>query len=274
MKVNGHTARIIPVPRVLESTGMYRKFLVLLLLVSLSACSSSEQSNTLTVFAAASLTESFTELAAAFEAAHPAVEVSLNFAGSNTLRAQIESGARADVYASADTREMNALIQVGLVNAEEESIFLHNQLVLITPESNPASITSLDNLSRLGLKVVLAAEEVPVGRYTRLMLENVGADFATRVLANVVSNETTVKQVVAKIQLGEADAGIVYRSDAVAAPELPVFEIPAAINVLADYPIALLKDAPNPELAKEFVAFVLSQEGQAILQKWGFAPKQ
>ena len=112
-------------------------------------------------------------------------------------------------------------------------------------------------------------------RYARQILDNAGADFKAQVLANVVSNEADVKQVLAKVQLGEADAGnSVYASDAVAAPELPVIEIPTEWNVLAKYPIAVLKDAPQPKLADEFVAFVLSSAGQSILQKWGFSPAQ
>ena len=226
----------------------------------------------LTVFAAASLTGAFREMAAAFEATRPGVDVALNFAGSNTLRAQIEQGARADVFASANAREMDALVEIGLVNVEEKTVFLTNRLVVVTPAGNPAGISTLEELARPGLKLVLAAEEVPAGRYARRMLENAGADFKAQVLANVVSNETTVKQVVAKVQLGEADAGIVYASDAVAAPELPVIEIPAEWNVLAEYPIAPLIHAPHPELAEEFIAFALSAEGQVILKKWGFTP--
>ena len=122
---------------------------------------------------------------------------------------------------------------------------------------------------------MLAAEEVPVGNYARQALDQMngqlGTDFKERVLANVVSNEDNVKQVVAKVQLGEADAGIVYTSDAVAAPELKTIEIPAELNVIAEYPIAPLAASTNPDLAQEFVDYVLSPEGQAILQKWGFA---
>jgi len=248
---------------------------LLIILVLLSACASNDPkiaSVKLTVFAAASLTESFSEIATAFEASHPGVDVSFNFAGSNTLRAQIEQGAQADVFASANTNEMDALVTDGL--ADMPRIFLTNRLVIITPANNPANLSTADDLARADLKLVLAAEEVPVGRYARLMLDNVGAGFKTQVLTNVVSNENSVKQVVAKVQLGEADAGIVYASDAVAAPGLPVIEIPVEWSVLAEYPIAALKDAPQPELAAEFVAFVLSSEGQAILQKWGFTPKQ
>jgi molybdate transport system substrate-binding protein len=250
---------------------------LILTLILLSACASNAPqpaSAKLTVFAAASLTESFGEIATAFETSHPGVDVTLNFAGSNTLRAQIDQGAQADVFASANTKEMDALVSSGLVVEGVPQTFLTNRLVVITPTENPAGISTFDDLARPGLKLVLAAEDVPVGRYARQMLDNAGADFKTKVLANVVSNEADVKQVLAKVQLGEADAGIVYASDAVAAPELPVIEIPAEWNVLAKYPIAALKDAPQPKLADEFVAFVLSSDGQSILQKWGFSPAQ
>jgi molybdate transport system substrate-binding protein len=250
---------------------------LILTLILLSACASNAPqpaSAKLTVFAAASLTESFGEIATAFETSHPGVDVTLNFAGSNTLRAQIDQGAQADVFASANTKEMDALVSSGLVVEGVPQTFLTNRLVVITPTENPAGISTFDDLARPGLKLVLAAEDVPVGRYARQMLDNAGADFKTKVLANVVSNEADVKQVLAKVQLGEADAGIVYASDAVAAPELPVIEIPTEWNVLAKYPIAVLKDAPQPKLADEFVAFVLSSDGQSILQKWGFSPAQ
>jgi molybdate transport system substrate-binding protein len=256
---------------------------LILTLILLSACATnaprsapviSSPQGKLTVFAAASLTESFGEIATTFKAEHPGVDVTLNFAGSNTLRAQIEQGAQADVFASANTKEMDTLVNSGLVAKDASQTFLTNRLVVITPADNPAKLTTFDELSRPGLKLVLAAEDVPVGRYARQMLDNAGADFKAKVLANVVSNETDVKQVVAKVQLGEADAGIVYASDAVAAPELPVIEIPSKWNVLAKYPIAVLKNAPQPKLAGEFVAFVLSADGQAILKKWGFSPAQ
>ena len=249
---------------------------LILTLVLLSACASNDPQpapETVTVFAAASLTEAFSEITTAFEASHPGVDMSLSFAGSNTLRAQIEQGAGADVFASANTKEMDALVTSGLVTEGAPQPFLTNRLVVITPADNPAKLSNFNELARPGLKLVLATEEVPVGRYARQMLENAGADFKARVLANVVSNETDVKQVLAKVQLGEADAGIVYESDAVAAPELPVIDVPAEWNVLAKYPIAALKHAPHPDLANEFVAFVLSPDGQAILKKWGFSPR-
>jgi molybdate transport system substrate-binding protein len=254
---------------------------LILTLALVSACDSnapqpasaqSAPQTTLTVFAAASLTEAFSEIATAFEATHPGVDVTLNFAGSNTLRAQIEQGAQADVFASANIKEMDSLVKIGLVNVDKNIVFLTNRLVVITPEDNPAGLATFEELARSDLKLVLAAEEVPVGRYARLVLDNVGPEFKAHALANVVSNETTVKQVVAKVQLGEADAGVVYASDAVAAPELPVIEIPPEFNVLAEYPIAPLTKAPHPQLADVFVAFVLAPEGQVLLQKWGFSP--
>ena len=226
----------------------------------------------LIIYAAASLSEAFGEIAHTFNTLHPGVDLAFNLAGSNTLRAQIEQGAMADVFASANSKEMDELVAHGFVGQNEPLIFLTNKLVVITPAGNPARISALADLVRSGTKLVVATEDVPVGRYSRLMLDNVGAEFKALVLANAVSNETTVKQVVAKILLGEADAGIVYSSDVLAAPDLNVIEIPVEFNVLAEYPIAPLADSPNPELARQFVAFVLSPDGQDILYKWGFTP--
>jgi molybdate transport system substrate-binding protein len=149
-------------------------------------------------------------------------------------------------------------------------------LVVIVPQDNPAEIESLADLARPGVKLVLTAEEVPVGRYARQALDNLnghlGADFAVSVLANVVSNEDNVKQVVAKVSLGEADAGIVYSTDAMAVPSLPTISIDDPYNVTAAYPLAVLTAAPQPELAEQFAAFVLSSEGRAILASFGFLP--
>jgi molybdate transport system substrate-binding protein len=237
---------------------------------------SAPEPRTLTVYAAASLTGAFGEIGKAFEAAHPGVTVAFNFAGSQTLRAQIEQGAPADVFASANNTEMNTLVTDKKVQDGTPQIFLTNLLVVILPAKNPAGIMSLPDLSKPGLKLVLAADTVPVGKYARQVLENLdntlGADYKSRVLVNVVSNETDVKQVVAKVQLGEADAGIAYVSDAVAAPELQKIDIPADVNVIAKYPIAPLVDSANADLAADFIAYVLSADGQVTLKKWGFTP--
>jgi len=258
---------------------MKRALIILLFFVFssllFSACAGNlTVSKTLTVYAAASLTDAFTEIGKAFETEHPDVTVVFNFGGSQNLRTQIEQGAPADVFASANTKEMDTLVAKDFVNAEAPKIFLTNQLVVILPKDNPAGIKSLEDLSRPGFKIVLAAEEVPAGRYARQALENLnsmfGADYKDKVLANVVSNEDNIRQAVTKVQLSEADASIVYVSDVVAVPELQKIEIPADVNVLAEYPIAPLIESGNPELANQFIIFVVSSKGQSILKKWGF----
>jgi molybdate transport system substrate-binding protein len=245
----------------------------------LGACRSTEgvaAPRTLTVYAAASLTEAFTELGQAFETAHPGVSIAFNFGGSQNLRTQIEQGAPADVFASANMAEMETLIEQNAIEAGTPRVFLTNRLIVILPKDNPAGIRTLEELSRPGLKLVLAAEEVPAGRYARQVLRNLnafyGEGYRERVLANVVSNEDNIRQAVTKVQLGEADASIVYVSDAVAMPELQEIEIPAQVNVIAEYPIAPLARSAHRDLAIEFVSYVLSAEGQATLKKWGFTP--
>ncbi len=236
------------------------------------------EAKTLTVFAAASLTESFKAIAEEFEAHHPGLELLLNLAGSQSLRLQIEQGARADIFASANQQHAEALLAANLI--ETPLIFAHNQLVVIAPAANPASIESLADLTQPGLKLILAGPCVPVGRYARRSLEKLDhnpvlrPDFSARVLANLVSEEDNVKGVMAKVRLGEADAGIVYVSDvtpAIAA-DLAVIAIPPEFNVVAHYPIARLSDSAAPELAQQFVDFVFSPRGQAILAEYGFLP--
>ena len=231
---------------------------------------------TLHVFAAASLTDAFTEIGRNFETANHGTTIAFNFAGSQALRIQIEEGAPADIFASANQTEMEALIADSLIAQGAPQQFLNNQLVVILPANNPAGLEKLEDIAKPGIKLVVAAEEVPVGKYARQALDNMnsqfGSDFKDRVLANVVSNEDNVKQVVTKVQLGEADAGIVYTSDAVAATALRTIKIPADLNVIAKYPIAPLTRSENAGLAKAFIAYVLSADGQDVLQNWGFAP--
>lgn len=260
---------------------LYVLFLFTLLLAGCAPATtpiSAPEPRTLNVFAAASLTDAFTEIGKNFEASNPSVTVTFNFAGSQALRTQIEEGAPADVFASANKTEMDELVTGGHIADEIAQVFLNNKLVVILPANNPAGVTKLQDLANSGIKLVLAAEEVPVGKYARQALDvmngQFGSDFKDKVLANVVSNEDNVKQVVAKVQLGEADAGIVYTSDAVAASELKTIEIPAELNMIAEYPIAKLTKSANPDLADAFIAYVLSQNGQTVLQKWGFAPPE
>jgi molybdate transport system substrate-binding protein len=233
----------------------------------------SEQ-HTLVVFAAASLTDAFGEIGHAFESLHPGLTVRFNFAGSQALRTQIEQGALADVFASANSKEMDALVTGGFIARDTPQIFLTNHLVVILPAANPSGLEKLEDLSNPEIKLVLAAEDVPVGKYARQALDKMNAqfgnDFKDTVLSNVVSNEDNVKQVVIKVQLGEADAGIVYASDVAAASDVKSIPIPPDLNVIAEYPIAVLTESPLPDLASEFIEYVFSPEGQMILDKWGF----
>lgn len=258
-------------------------YLLMILALLLTGCASptpavASEPRTLTVFAAASLTDAFTEIGKNFEVANPGVTVTFNFAGSQALRTQIEEGAPADIFASANKTEMDALVTVAHVQQGTAQIFLNNKLVVILPADNAAGLTKLEDLANSGIKLVLAAEEVPIGKYARQALEQMnsqfGSDFEDKVLANVVSNEDNVKQVVAKVQLGEADAGIVYTSDAVAAPDLKTIDIPNELNVIAEYPMAPVVNSANADLATAFINYVLSPDGQSVLQKWGFAPPE
>ena len=259
----------------------YLFFLLVLFLVGCIpavTATSVPEPRTLIVFAAASLTDAFTELGKNFETANPGVTITFNFAGSQALRTQIEEGAPADVFASANQTEMATLVTGGHVAEGTPQVFLSNRLVVILPAENTAALTKLQDLAKPGIKLVLAAEEVPVGKYARQALDKMngqfGSDFKDKVLTNVVSNEDNVKQVVAKVQLGEADTGLVYTSDAVAATELKTIEIPAELNVIAEYPIATLTQSTNADLADAFIAYILSADGQIILEKWGFAPPE
>jgi len=249
------------------------------LLLALAAGSHASAPRTLTVFAAASLQDAFTALGDSLERARPGLTVACNFAGSQTLALQIAQGAPADVFASADERWMATMKDSGFV-AGAPAVFAHNQLIVIVPAANRAHVMRLDDLARRGVKVVLAADAVPVGRYTRMALAKLartpgfGADFPARVTANVVSDEESVKAVVTKVRLGEADAGVVYGSDvtpAVAA-DVRTIGIPPAANVIADYPIAVLARAPDPDDARAFVALVRSRTGQRVLAAAGFTP--
>lgn len=228
--------------------------------------------NDLVVFAAASLKDAFGELAKRFEAEHPGEKVVINFAGSQELRAQIEHGARADVFASADMRHMMALASAKLV--AKERIFARNAPVVVVPSSNPAGLARFDDLPK-AKRLVVGAAEVPIGGYTVEILRNagdrLGADFARRVEANIVSRELNVRQILAKVALGEADAGFVYRTDVAAASgKVRSIEIPAELNVIADYPIAVTAGSRRPEAAKAWIDLVLSETGQSLLEAAGF----
>lgn len=216
----------------------------------------------LTVFAASSLREAFSELGQQFEAQHKGVRVALQFAGSQELRVQLDNGAAADVFASADEKQMALVVAL----APRPRIFARNQPVLIVPRDNPAGLRVFADLPK-ARRIVLGATEVPIGAYSDRILAAAHLDLGGR----VVSRELNVRQVMAKVELGEADAAIVYRTDA-ARGEVRVIPIPPELNVTALYPIAVLAHAHEPLLAAQFVDLVRSPAGSATLSRFGFAP--
>lgn len=237
---------------------------------------------TLTIFAAASLTDAFETMGERFASAHEDdVSLVFNFGGSSTLAAQLRAGAPADVFASANPQQMDGALEVGDVVAPALD-FAHNRLVIAVPAGNPAGIRSVADLAQPGLLLVLAAPEVPVRVYTDEMLARLaadpayGAEYRQAVLDNVVSEEANVRQVAAKIAFGEADAGLVYASDITPdlAPRVDMIPVPERYNVLATYPIAVTAGSEQPDLAEQFVTYVLSAEGQAVLEASGFVSVQ
>jgi molybdate transport system substrate-binding protein len=233
----------------------------------------------LTVFAAASLVDAFGVIETDLEGQYPGLDIVLETAGSQTLVTQLTEGADADVLATANASTMTDAIDAGLINGEPV-VFTGNRLVIVAPEDNPAGITTLDDLAGDDLHLVVAGADVPVGAYSRNVLCAYGASgdasdgFLEAVTNNIVSEEVDVRSVLAKVQLGEADAGLVYASDAVASElagtPLTVIEFPDALNASAAYPIAPVAGG-NTELARAFISYVLGDAGQATLNAYGFA---
>lgn len=259
---------------------------ILLCTLFLAACGSTTTSTTstvtptpspitLNVFAAASLTGSFTAIAAKYQQAHPNVVIKLNFAGSQILEQQIANGAAADVFASADLANMTKVSDAGLVGVSQ--VFAKNRLTVITPASNPGHINTLHDLANKGVKVDIAAPTVPAGKYSLQVLAKMalspqyGPAYVKAVKANFVSLETDVKAVVTKVQLGEVDAGYVYVTDAaVAKDKVTMIPIPDIYNVIAQYPIAVTKGSTHAGDAQAFMQYILSKDGQDVLQQYGF----
>lgn len=229
-----------------------------------SAPTTESVSGDLTVFAAASLTAAFTEIGDAFMVEFPDSTVTFNFAASSELVTQIDEGAPADVYASADLSNMTKLTDAG-GNASEPVVFATNVAAIIVAAGNPQGITGVADLANDDLIVVQCAPEVPCGKYATQVFENAGVTVTPKSL------EENVKAVVTKVVLGEADAGIVYVTDVTAADaDAEGVEIPADVNVAAEYPIATVAQAPNPEAAQAFIDFVLGAQGRKILASYGF----
>jgi molybdate transport system substrate-binding protein len=242
-------------------------------LFCLTACKSTDvvEEDELVVFAATSLRDAFTSIGASWRSAHPGVALTFNFAGTQELRTQLEQGASADVFASADQRHMDELVKGGRVTAPV--LLARNEPVIVVAKEAAQTIKALSDLPRAS-RLVIGAPEVPIGRYTLQVLDkaagSLDASFRADVESKIVSRELNVRQVLNKVKLGEADAGFVYRSDALSAPELTVIAIPIELNVIAEYPIAVLSDAKHPKLSQAWLALVRSQEGQRALERAGF----
>ena len=219
---------------------------------------------TVVVFAAASLTETFTTLGKAFEAARPGVTVRFNFGGSSALAQQITQGAPADVFAAASPATMKTITDANLA-AGQPRTFVRNRLEIAVPPDNPGKVTGLADLAKPDLKVVLCAEQVPCGAAAKKALDAAGLDVTP------VSQEQDVKAALTKVQLGEADAALVYRTDVkAAAGKVTGIDFPESAKAVNDYPIAALAEAPQPDLARQFVQLVLSDQGKAAFTQAGF----
>lgn len=227
----------------------------------------------LSVFAASSLTDAFDELARGFERAHPAIDVQLSFAGSQVLRLQIEQGARADVFASADAAHVRALRDAGHVVRAQA--LARGGLCVIVPADNPARIERFEQLGAAS-RIVIAGEQVPLGRYTQTLFERaraqLGPAFTDTVQRRVVSLESNARLVRAKVELGEADAAIVYRSDALDARGVRAIAVPEALDVQARYEIAALAHSRAGDAARDFIAYARSAAGADVLARHGFVP--
>lgn len=245
------------------------KALLLVLTISMLACggtpatsSTSSSPSTLTAFAAASLQPAFDKIARELQTSRN-VTTTFSYAGTQTLTTQLQQGAPADVFASADTAHMTTVQNAGLLSRSSK-IFAHNRLEIAVAKANPKGIHSLADLSRSGLVVVLADASVPAGKYAQQALKQ------ANVTIHPASFELQVTGVLTKVALGEADAGIVYVSDIATSGKVDGVAIPDSQNVVADYPIAVLKSAPNVAGAQAFIDLVLSPDGQAILRAAGF----
>jgi len=250
-------------------------------MILVSSAAFAEEPKELTVFTAASLTGAFGEIGQVYEN-ETGLSVAFNFDGSQALRTQLENGAYADVFASANKKQMNAIMNEGLMNNSSIIIFAKNKLSLIIPKDNPAKIGNISDLAKPGLKIIMGTKDVPVGDYALQIISKLGndsaygSDFKTKVIANVISQETNVNYVVTKVALGEADVGFAYVSDVSEdlASKLNKVDIPNEYNIIAEYPIGVLKDTKYPLQSQDFIDFVTSDQGKAILEKYGFSERE
>ena len=258
-----------------------KRILGVMLAVLLLAVSAgyAQESKELTVFTAASLTGAFGEIGQMYKN-ETGISVAFNFDGSQALRTQMENGAYADVFVSANQKQMKATEKDGLMNNSSVVIFTKNKLSLIVPKGNPARIINLSDLAKPGLKIVMGTRDVPVGDYALQIISKLGndsaygPDYKTKVLANVISQETNVNYVVTKVALGEADAGFAYVSDITKnlTSKVDKIDIPDEYNVVAQYPMGILLESKYPVESREFMSLVMSDKGKAVLERYGFAP--
>ena len=256
--------------------------LLVSVLAGLTSCgggsaSGEQMGGTLTILAASSLTDAFSELAKTFEKQNPGTEVRTSFGASSEMLAQIQQGAPADVFASAAEEEMDTAVKQRLVSGKPQ-VFVKNREVVMVPKANPANIRSFRDVATPGTRLVLAEDAVPAADYAMEILDNAdeeyGAGFKKEVLSNVVSREADVRASVNRVAVGDADATFGYASDYTPdiREEVEIVPVPPDLNILATYPIAALADANSPTLAKKWVDLVTSEEGQRVLKQWGFEP--
>ncbi len=230
----------------------------------------------LKIFAPSSLTDAAKDITTAFEAANPGVKLAIEFGHTPTQRLQFTQGATGDVFITASQKDMNDAVADQTIASGAPRVFASNQLVVILPAKNTANLEKIEDLAKPGVRVLVAVVDTPIGKVTLDMLDKwdkqFGSGYKAKVLANVVSNESGVKPIVSKIKLAEADAGIVYVTDAVSAPDLKTIAISAELNMVTQLNVAPIAKAANPEQAASFTAFLMSPEGQALLKKWGFLP--
>jgi len=229
-----------------------------------------------TVLAAASLKKPLGDLEQKFEARNPGIKLQISYAGSQELATQLTLGAPADIFFSADRAQIDVAVKGKRIDKRDIKPFAGNRLCLLVAAKSQNRVRSLADLTSGGIRLCFAGDRVPVGAYANEMLakaaKKFGPTWLDKVRTNVVSFETNVSAIVTRVELGEVDAGIVYESDAAAAKTAVGIEIPKDVNVRATYYLGVIRDAPNPKIARDFVALALSKEGQAVFTKYGFLP--
>lgn len=272
--------RTDPKERMTRAILLTRKafqYALLIVCFATTSCSIQKETNKneLIILAASSLTNVFEDLATQFESQHPGTNISLSFGSSSQLAAQILEGVSGDIFASANEYQMDNVVNAGEIY-EAPTIFATNTLIIAVPYQNPLKIQNLKDLTQPDIRLVLAVPKTPIREYSDQIIEkNLTEDEQLRLYENLASEEANVRQVVTKIALGEADAGIVYSSDITPQNSALLLSIPIPNqqNITAKYPIAILKKTHNQTLAEDFLNFVLSNEGQLILRKWGVGMK-